>query len=135
MANVLIDRELLERVCHRDNSTRQLARRELRTILTQTAPEVEAVEAPSIELAYAIGAKGGVVNDAERVAFEAWMAGHCWPLCAAWNGEGYKCESEQGGNLNPGAARTRMLWAAWRDRAALAVAQHNRIIAQLTGTK
>lgn len=44
MTNVLIGRELLERVCHRDNSTRQLARRELRTILTQTAPEVEAVE-------------------------------------------------------------------------------------------
>ena len=33
MSKVLIDRELLERVCHVDNSTRQTARRELRTIL------------------------------------------------------------------------------------------------------
>jgi hypothetical protein len=33
MNKVLIDRELAERVCHVDNSTRQTARRELRTIL------------------------------------------------------------------------------------------------------
>ena len=33
MSKVLIDRELAERVCHVDNSTRQTARRELRTIL------------------------------------------------------------------------------------------------------
>lgn len=33
-----IERELLERVCHTDNHTRKLARRELRTLLT-TRPE------------------------------------------------------------------------------------------------
>lgn len=34
MSKVLIDRELAERVCHVDNSTRQTARRELRTLLS-----------------------------------------------------------------------------------------------------
>ena len=82
--------------------------------------DVRAMGAPSIEAAYAIGAKGGVVVDAERLAFESWMAGHCWALCAAWDGSGYRCESEQAGQFSSAAGMTRRLWAAWRDRAALA---------------
>lgn len=82
--------------------------------------DVRAMVVPSIEEAYAIGAKGGSVVDAERLAFESWMAGHCWALCAAWDGSGYRCESEQAGHFSPAAGMTRRLWAAWRDRAALA---------------
>lgn len=75
MTNVLIDRELLERVCHRDNSTRQLARRELRTILTQTAPEVEAVEAASW-------------NPPETTPKNRHILANCgwpWPVVAMWS--------------------------------------------------
>lgn len=74
---------------------------------------------PSIEAAYEMGAKGGPVVEAERLAFEAWMRGHCWALCSTWDGTSYRSDSEQGGNVCPHAMRTRQLWAAWRDRAAL----------------
>lgn len=75
---------------------------------------------PSIEAAEAMGAKGGAGIEAERLAFEAWMRGHCWSLCATWDGAGYRSDAEQGGNICPHAMKTRGLWAAWRDRAALA---------------
>lgn len=75
--------------------------------------------APSPEAAYEMGAKGGPSVDAERIAFEAWMAGHCWPLGAIWDGTGYRSEFEQGAYVCPAAMLTRQLWAAWRDRAAL----------------
>ena len=77
------------------------------------------MESPSIEAAYAMGAKGGPVVEAERLAFEAWMRGHCWALRAEWNGSQYLGSSEQGGNFCPHAMMTRKLLAAWRDRAAL----------------
>jgi len=67
---------------------------------------------PTIQQAYEMGAKGGTVSDDERLAFESWMNGHCWALDAKWDGAYYV-----GGK---GAMLTRMLWAAWRDRAALA---------------
>lgn len=75
--------------------------------------------APSIEAAYKMGAGGGPTVEAERRAFEAWMRGHCWALCATWDGEQYRSDSEQGGNVCRHAMQTRMMWAAWRDRAAL----------------
>lgn len=62
---------------------------------------------PTIEAARAMGATGGQVDDAERQAFEAWMMGHHWKP-GHWIGGGYTDMT------------TRMLWAAWRDRAALA---------------
>ena len=74
---------------------------------------------PSLEAAYEMGAKGGPVVEGERLAFEEWMRGHCWALCATWNGTGYVAEDESGGSFSANAMRTRMLWAAWRDRAAL----------------
>ncbi len=77
--------------------------------------------APSLEDARSMGATGpGFVHDAERRAFESWMSGHCWALCATWDGKQYISDAEQGGNFDPHAMRTRQLWAAWRDRAALA---------------
>lgn len=75
--------------------------------------------APTPEAAYAMGAKGAPATDGERIAFEAWMKGHCWPLSATWDGKGYKSDSEDGGYVCPRATMTRRLWAAWRDRAAL----------------
>ncbi|GEM_PF-2367936 len=77
------------------------------------------VDAPSIDDAHAIGANGTQGSEAERLAFEAWMRGHCWALRATWDGKGYVSDAEQAGGYCPHAARTRGLWAAWRDRAAL----------------
>ena len=77
------------------------------------------MSAPDIEAARKMGAKGGGVSDAERLAFEAWMQGHCWALSATWNGSGYVSDAEQAGRYCAQAGRTRGLWAAWRDRAAL----------------
>ena len=76
--------------------------------------------APSVDAACAMGATSGPTVEAERIAFEAWMRGHCWALCATWDGNHYRSDSEHGGRLDPYAMRTRELWAAWRDRAALA---------------
>lgn len=78
------------------------------------------MEAPSIEAAYAMGAEGGPVVEAERLAFEAWMRGHCWALKAAWDGATYRGTAEHGSYICPHAMQIRQLWAAWRDRAALA---------------
>jgi hypothetical protein len=74
---------------------------------------------PSVEAAYAMGAKGGPVVEAERLAFEAYMRGHCWALNAEWDGSTYRATPEAGPYC-PHAMRTRLLWMVWRDRAALA---------------
>ncbi len=76
--------------------------------------------APHVDDAYYMGATGGEATEGERLAFESWMRGHCWALGATWDGKGYRSDAEQGGHLDPLAIRTRQLWAAWRDRAALA---------------
>lgn len=70
---------------------------------------------PKIRDAKEMGRTGGTVSDAERMAFEAWMRGHCW----------------QHGDWIAGAYNdmtTRMLWAAWRDRAALAKLDAERLV-------
>jgi len=82
----------------------------------------EAAGSPTPEAAHEMGAKGGPIVEAERLAFEAWMRGHCWALCSTWSGRQYVSDAEQGGNVDPRAMNTRQLWAAWRDRAALAAA-------------
>jgi len=76
---------------------------------------------PSVEAARDMGAVGGPVVEAERLAFEAWVQGHCWVLGANWDGESYTGQGELQGStyVCPLAMRTRMMWAAWRDRAAL----------------
>lgn len=76
-------------------------------------------EAPSVEAAEAMGAKGGETVQDERLAFEAWMRGHCWSLCSTWNGETYTSDTEKSGGLDLDAIAVRRTWAAWRDRAAL----------------
>lgn len=77
--------------------------------------------APSIEAAYEMGAKGGPVIEAERLAFEAWMRGHCWPVSDTWNGMIYEDRQEyrDAKLIDHLAVDTRRLWAVWRDRAAL----------------
>lgn len=74
---------------------------------------------PTIDAARLMGAKGGPTIEEERLAFEAWMAGHCWALGATWNGTEYRGSSESPNFVCPHAMRARQLWAAWRDRAAL----------------
>lgn len=76
--------------------------------------------APSEAEAADLGAKGGLAVEAERLAFEAWMRGHGWSLCATWNGREYRGPDETRGFVSVDAAYTRRIWAAWRDRAALA---------------
>lgn len=76
-------------------------------------------EAPSIEAAYEMGAKGSPAVETERLAFEAWVRGHCWSLSADWDGKGYRGKEEGGSYICPWAMQTRRMWAAWRDRAAL----------------
>lgn len=72
--------------------------------------------------AYDLGAKGAAPTEAERLLFEAWMRGHCWAVVGEWDGKTYLTESEKVSYrwTDPHAMSTRMLWAAWRDRAALA---------------
>ena len=77
------------------------------------------------QAAYDLGAKGAPPTESERLLFEAWMRGHCWALCATWDGKGYRSDAERGGFIDPRAMNTRQLWAAWRDRAALAWHQIN----------
>lgn len=88
--------------------------------LSGAAQPANVARHPTPEDARKMGEKGGPVVEAERLAFEAWMAGHCWPLCATWNGREYRGDAEAGHYICPRAMNTRQLWAAWRDRAALA---------------
>ena len=88
--------------------------------LIAAAPQLPA---PTEQQAYDMGAKGAPATDAERLLFEAWMRGHCWALCATWDGKCYRSDAEQNGNIDPRAMNTRQLWAAWRDRAALSAQQ------------
>lgn len=138
-----VPRELLADLLGNDHDKRIMAERHLLAMLANApspagvdadhVEDVRAMVVPSIAAAYAMGAKGGSVVDAERLAFESWMAGHCWALCAAWDGTGYRCESEQAGQFNPAAGVTRRLWAAWRDRAALTANASVQQIAQNGG--
>lgn len=86
-----------------------------RAALAQPAP-------PTIEAARSMGAIGGPAVEAERLAFEAWMAGHCWKVGGRWDGRQYIGRGEASGLIDAEAMDTRRLWAAWRDRAALAAA-------------
>lgn len=70
--------------------------------------------------AHRLGATGAEPTEEERLLFEEWMRGHCWALCASWNGRQYVSDAEQSGFVDPRAMNTRQMFAAWRDRAALA---------------
>ena len=60
-------------------------------------------------------------SETERLAFESWMRGHSWLVGGVWNGTTYDDRGpSRVSSVDVGAMQTRMLWAAWRDRAALA---------------
>jgi len=88
--------------------------------LAATTAAPVSVQEPSEEAAYQIGAKGAEPTESERRLFEAWMGGHCWAVAGEWNGKTYVAADEDGRCVNQHAMLTRQLWAAWRDRAALA---------------
>lgn len=103
----------------------------LERALADRAMQAQAAPAPTTEqAAHDMGAKGAPATEAERLLFEAWMRGHCWALSATWNGKEYRSDSEHPGHVDPLAMRTRGLWAAWRDRAALAAAPQPPVAAQ-----
>ena len=84
-----------------------------------SSPEASPPVAPTVEAAHAMGASGSPPVEAERLAFEAYMRGHCWALGATWTGTQYLGTAESPGYVCPIAMGTRRLWAVWRDRAAL----------------
>lgn len=103
----------------------------------QAGAEWQRAQVPALEDAHAMGANGGPTLEAERQCFEAWMRGHCWALGATWNGSGYISDREgaSGGSyVCPQAMQTRRLWAAWRDRAALARLKTPNVRANLDPT-
>ncbi len=76
----------------------------------------------TIEAAEKMGATGADPTETERQLFEAWMKGHCWAVCGKWDGKQYVGTDEYD-DIHPYVMHTRGLWAAWRDRAALAAPQ------------
>ena len=92
-------------------------------VVGRLEPERADDGAPSVDEARRMGEQGSEAVEGERLAFEAWMAGHCWALCATWTGKGYIGKGEsvsEGRYVCRDAMATRRMWAAWRDRAALA---------------
>ena len=89
--------------------------------------QIDKMKAPSTEAAEEMGAKGGTVVEEERLAFEAWMRGHCWPMNATWTGGQYLGSAESSRYVCPKATRVRGLWAVWRDRAELAADEMRRL--------
>ena len=89
---------------------------EIETLRIQLA----ALRAPiTPEAAYDMGSKGAEPTEQERLLFEEWMRGHCWALCAHWDGKQYASDEETNGMVSMQAMVTRRLFGAWRDRAAL----------------
>jgi len=76
--------------------------------------------AEALKLAESIGHVGSAPTEDERLLFEAWMRGHCWKVSGEWDGKQYRHASEHAGDVHPPTMMTRQLFAAWRDRGALA---------------
>lgn len=70
-----------------------------------------------------MGETGAPPTEEERKLFEAWMRGHNWKISGEWDGKQYRHASESEGDVHPPTMNTRQLFAAWRDRGALAKAQ------------
>ncbi|MFZ9087068.1 MAG: hypothetical protein ACO3C6_11050, partial [Steroidobacteraceae bacterium] len=88
--------------------------------LPQPKPEGPSDE-DRIKAAFAMGQTGAPSSETERLAFESWMRGHSWLVQGVWNGTTYDDRGpSRVSSVDVGAMQTRMLWAAWRDRAALA---------------
>ena len=92
--------------------------------------DCDLIDAPSVEGARKMGEVGGPAVDSERIAFEAWMEGNFWTIYATWDGKQYATAEEaasRGRYTSQDAMRMRMMWAAWRDRAALSKLQSVKI--------
>lgn len=62
----------------------------------------------TLEAAYLMGATGAPHNEQERLRYESYMRGHCWQV-GVWNADKRHYED----------MTNRMLFAVWRDRAAM----------------
>ena len=91
----------------------------IREALAEQPAQQQEPVAITAEQAYEMGANGAEPTNEERLLFEAWMRGHCWAVVGEWDGKTYVHKQESTGFVNASAMRTRQLWAAWRDRAAL----------------
>lgn len=87
-------------------------------------------EALRLAEAHQLGAQGAPATEEERLLFEAWMKGHCWKVGGEWNGKQYVDKAESDGYPRPQAMLTRQLFAAWRDRGALDLAERDRLAAE-----
>jgi|694.fasta_scaffold15845_5 hypothetical protein len=72
-----------------------------------------------LKAAFTMGQAGAPPSESERLAFEEWMRGHSWSVEGVWNGVTYDDREHDSVGIDIHAMQTRMLWAAWRDRAAL----------------
>lgn len=108
----------------RRDSWRRRSERAEAALSAPTAPVPAAQEPAQQQIdesaAHNLGAIGAEPAEFERRLFEAWMRGHCWAVVGEWDGRTYVAPSEHGRVIDPAAMLTRQLWAAWRDRAALA---------------
>jgi len=70
--------------------------------------DIETYTPAVLEAAQLMGAVGAPHNELERLAFEAYMRGHCWKA-GTWDAK----------TMSYTDMSTRMLFAVWRDRGAL----------------
>jgi hypothetical protein len=78
----------------------------------------------TIEAAQRMGEHGAPHNEAERLLFEAYMKGHCWAVGTWLPDKGHYDDM-----------MSRMLFAVWRDRAALAAEVEKRTAEAEAATK
>ena len=90
-----------------------------RAFLAQPEPEGPTDE-DRIKAAFVMGQTGAPSSETERLAFESWMRGHSWLVEGVWDGTTYDDRGPSRVSwVDVGAMQTRMLWAVWRDRAAM----------------
>ena len=113
-------RDLIQRLTERRLLEHLALIAEAHDCLDQPEPE-EPSDEDRIKAAFAMGQTGAPPSETERLAFESWMRGHSWLVEGVWNGTTYDDRGpSRVSSVDVGAMQTRMLWAAWRDRAALA---------------
>ena len=112
------------RVIHNEDGTHHISRAapvldEAHAFLAQPEPEGPTDE-DRIKAAFVMGQTGAPSSETERLAFESWMRGHSWLVEGVWDGTTYDDRGpSRVSSVDVGAMQTRMLWAAWRDRAAM----------------
>ena len=101
------------------NESRRIIAEQKATLETLLTPANHV--APTVEDAHILGTIGAAPSETERLLFESWMRGHCWQINGIWNGFEYDDSPafKTAKVLDPQAMQTRMLFAAWRDSAAL----------------